>query len=759
MTLRLTIRAKLFLFILLAILVSFSILLFLTIRNIEVTLEEKISRDLETNLRFVRSQLFTGANQLKYALLLPAQRPQVKQDLAKRRQAELGDVLNSIHSSLPFLRFSAFVDRDGIVLARFDSEKIGDRFPLADLAATAFKKREPVLSCEQTPAAFLCGDNEQCRREHADAVTLFAAVAYPISSASGEILGALLAGVPITRDALFAYQPSDTFGHDLEVAITDEHLKIVGESQEEFSIPAASSTVIISRLAQGKTFRGEVRINDTIYTSAFEPIFNSRGILIGSLSVALSKTHFDALRQEYLGGIAIAALIGTFLSLLIAYLASRHVAVPLKELARGVQCIESGNLDYRVAIDENDEFGSLAQSFNRMADSLRERDATIKYKTFDLEMLNRCLHEMNELLESNVKERTTELEMEKNRLEAILASLAEGIVVTDREHRVILLNAAAQKIFGVAPYKVVGCKLEDLEVKGGLPLLVPFILAMSSGDHLAVGEKELDTSKAKLRIALSPLLDRSWEFAGVVTSIRDVTHEEAVDRMKTEFISTVSHELKTPLTSMKGSLQLILGRGEGLSEMERELIRVCLRNTDRLIRLISDILDISKIESGRVALSLKSEPVERLIRYSMEEIAGFARDHNVTVVYAGDGHVPPMLGDYDRLIQVLTNLLSNAVKFSPAGKTVTVSARREGDFVSISIHDEGTVIERDDRERLFQKFPQLKGAEAGERGGSGLGLAICKEIVELHHGKIYYQAGKGGGNSFTFTVPVSGRYA
>ncbi len=757
MTLRLTIRAKLFLFILLAILISYSILLFLAIRSSEATLEQKISRDLETNLRFVRSQLFTGANQLKYALLLPAGRPQVKGYMAQDNRQELAGVLNSIHDTFPLLRFSAFVDPRGTVLVRHGSTRSGYRFPLAELAEAANTKREPILSCEQAPAAFLCGDSAECTRSHAAGVSLLAAMAYPVVSDRGELLGALIAGVPISRDSLLAFQAGDTFDHDLEVAITDERLNSVGGVEEEFSVPAASSEAIRGRLAQGRTFRGEVRINGTVYTAAFEPIANSRGELIGSLSVALSNTYLRALREEYFGGIIISALIGTALSLLVAYLASRHLAVPLRELARGVQCIETGNLDYRVAIDEDDEFGSLAQSFNRMADALQERETTIKHKTFDLEMLNRCLHEMNELLESNVKERTAELEIEKNRLEAILASLAEGVVVTDRDHRVILLNAAAQKLFAVAPYKVIGRKVEELDVKGGLPLLVPSIIAMGSGDHLAVGEQDLDTGKAKLRVALSPLLDQSWEFAGVVSSIRDVTHEEAVDRMKTEFIATVSHELKTPLTSIKGSLQLILGRGESLTDMERELIRVCLRNTDRLIRLISDILDISKIESGRVALNLKTESVERLIRYAMDEIAVFARDHHVAVVQNVVGALPPVLGDFDRLIQVLTNLLSNAVKFSPEGKTVTVTARRDGDFVALTVHDEGAVIDRSDRDRLFHKFPQLKGSEAGERGGTGLGLAICKEILALHHGKIYYQAGNDGGNCFTFTVPVSGR--
>jgi signal transduction histidine kinase len=279
---------------------------------------------------------------------------------------------------------------------------------------------------------------------------------------------------------------------------------------------------------------------------------------------------------------------------------------------------------------------------------------------------------------------------------------------------------------------------------------------VKSEDLLVGNEKEVKVGKKKLRVSLSPFLDQSLDFAGVVMSIRDVTHEEEVDRMKTEFIATVSHELKTPLTSMKGSLQLILGKGEGLTETERELIRVCHRNTDRLIRLINDILDISKIEAGRVDLNLKPESISRLVAYSLEELATFARENGVTLESSMTSEGVPVLGDHDRLIQVLTNLLSNAVKFSPSGKTVTITAQRDGDFMQVSVIDEGKTIERADREMLFQKFPQLRGGQGKESGGTGLGLAICKEIVERHHGRISYQAGKTGGNIFSFTVPVCG---
>ncbi len=756
MNFHLSIRVKLFLSILLAILASYSILLFLTVRTIQNSLEEKIAKDLETNLRFVRYQFFSGANQLRYVLLFPSSRPHVKEYLQQRNGEELSGVLTNIRQALPFLPFAAFVDPQGRVLASLNNRVTVYPFEMAGLVQTAFRKRETVLSCELVTRNLFCQDRESCPAEKADDEIIVAAVAFPILDESGELLGALTAALPININNVIPSQIQEAFGHDLEAGITLKNLKIVSGSEENLVLPPASIDKILPVLHKGKTYRGEVRIGQNLYKAAFEPITNSQGDFIGSLSVALSKKHFYTMRRDYFGGIMAWAIFASLLSFLIAYFASRLLTAPLKELARGVRCIEDGNLDFRVANDATGEFGMLADSFNRMADALRERDVTIRNKTFDQEMLNRCLLEMNELLESNVKERTAELEIEKGRLEAILASMAEGVVVTDGDNRVILFNSAAQRIFGIAPYKMIGRPVEDIDVKGEFHQLVVGIRDVKTGDLLVEGEKELKVGKKKLRVSLSPFLDQAWEFAGVVMSIRDVTHEEAVDRMKTEFISTVSHELKTPLTSMKGSLQLILGRGEGVSETERELIRVCHRNTDRLIRLINDILDVSKIESGRADLTLKPQSTYRLVSYSLEEISGFAHEQGVSLVNDVDPEIVPVLGDHDRLIQVLTNLLSNAVKFSPPGKTVTVTARRISDFLEVSVIDQGKTIARCDRDKLFQKFPQLRGSDGGDGGGTGLGLAICKEIVELHHGKISYHAGNAGGNIFNFTVPVCG---
>lgn len=471
----------------------------------------------------------------------------------------------------------------------------------------------------------------------------------------------------------------------------------------------------------------------------------------------ISKEEIISVRERHLQSILLSAALGIFLSFLVAYLLARRLTGPVRELSHAAERIEVGDFAYRVGIGASDEFGRLAASFNKMAEALEERELTIKRKTLDLEILNRSLRELNEKLENKVAERTAALEMEKGRLEAILTSMAEGVLVTDQNNRIILFNPCAQKILDLPPSRVLGQHIDNACFLGGFCQLVGFIREMQAGDYLSEGREEhLEIRGKKLRVNMSPLLDKTWEFAGVVMSIRDVTLEEEVDRMKTEFISTVSHELKTPLTSIKGSLQIILHRGKELHDTERELLAVCQRNTDRLIRLISEILDISRIESGRIEFNFKPESINKLVSEAVEEMTGFASAHNVSLAETAGPDLQPVFADHDRLIQVITNLLSNAVKFSPEGEIVTVDTEKDGRYVAVSIIDHGKAIRKADRGKLFKKFQQINGHDSGEQGGTGLGLAICKEIIDKHHGRIFYRSRTGGGNIFTFTVPVYG---
>ncbi len=258
-------------------------------------------------------------------------------------------------------------------------------------------------------------------------------------------------------------------------------------------------------------------------------------------------------------------------------------------------------------------------------------------------------------------------------------------------------------------------------------------------------------------IRCSPIL-RQERVVGVVGVATDVTERLRAQRMKDEFVSIVSHELRTPLTSIRGSLGLLEGGVAGtLPPKAGELVRIARTNSDRLIRLINDILDLDKMEAGRLELRREAIEVGPLVEVVVAEMSGYAQQAGV-VVEAEVGPCEPVHGDRDRLAQVLVNLVSNAIKFSPEGERVRVRAQPSpspgSGRVRLSVTDQGPGIARADVPKLFQKFHQLDASDARRRGGSGLGLVIAKTLVEAHHGHIGVDSEIDRGSTFYFELPV-----
>lgn len=228
-----------------------------------------------------------------------------------------------------------------------------------------------------------------------------------------------------------------------------------------------------------------------------------------------------------------------------------------------------------------------------------------------------------------------------------------------------------------------------------------------------------------------------------------------VDRLKSEFVSMVSHELRTPLTSIKGSLGLILGGvcGEINGEV-RELLTIALNNSDRLIKLINDILDISKIEAGKLKMNLEPLDLSSLIQRCVQHLAGFAQERQITIYTAINGSLPLVKADRDQIERVVTNLLSNAIKFSEVGGLIRIWLERKPGWVIVRVRDHGIGIAPEDHQRIFDKFQQLQSGTNRKIGGTGLGLSICKAIVAEHHGQIGVESALGQGSTFYFSLPT-----
>ena len=238
----------------------------------------------------------------------------------------------------------------------------------------------------------------------------------------------------------------------------------------------------------------------------------------------------------------------------------------------------------------------------------------------------------------------------------------------------------------------------------------------------------------------------------LIGAMTDISERRAVDRMKDEFISTVSHELRTPLTSIRGALGLLSsGRLGTLPEKGKRLLEIASSNTDRLVRLINDILDIERIESGKVTLTKTRCDAEILARSAAEVVASLAERESISIVL--DTQPVELMADSDRMVQVLTNLLANAVKFSPSGSSVRLSVRAEGPDVVFAVADKGRGIPPDKVDTIFERFQQVDASDSRDKGGSGLGLAICRSIVRQHGGTIRVESTPGSGSTFVVSVP------
>ena len=275
------------------------------------------------------------------------------------------------------------------------------------------------------------------------------------------------------------------------------------------------------------------------------------------------------------------------------------------------------------------------------------------------------------------------------------------------------------------------------------------LMATSGEDTLY----RVDGSPFRVDYAITPILDHG-RLSGSVLSFRDISQRYALDRLKDEFISTVSHELRTPLTAIRGSLGLLShGSLVELNDKSANLLRIALANSDRLLRLINDILDLERMQSGRDRLVFKKVQLGQVIRQAMECIAPVADAAGVQLIQ--DSTQVQIAADPDRLAQVLTNLLSNAVKFSPRNSAVSVLIRPDLNGVTLSIVDAGRGVPADKLETIFGRFQQVDASDSRQKGGTGLGLAICRTIVHQHSGRIWAERNPVRGSTFRVYLPYN----
>jgi len=373
-------------------------------------------------------------------------------------------------------------------------------------------------------------------------------------------------------------------------------------------------------------------------------------------------------------------------------------------------------------------------------------------------------------IESTVQRVTDEFTREKTRLtnerertEGVMGTVAEGVVVVDELGNVLMMNPVAEEIYGVKLGECLGRPLW-LRVKEEQMVALAKDLTVPS-DRPTVTEVQLMASpdtKKTLRASTATIQDPQGRIVGMVSVLSDVTKFKELNRLQNEFMANVTHELRTPIHALKLALGAILeGSAGDVSREQKKMLGLAERNVERLARLIDDLLDFSKVEAG----SMEIRPqVMDLAPYLLEAVASldaWAKSRGIKLICEEVRNLPPVFGDSDRLLQVTLNILSNAVKFTPAGGMVMLRAKaaKDGDkmFVRVEVEDTGKGISKEDQQRIFERFVQLKQNEKVDVHGTGLGLSICKALVELHKGVLSLQSpppSKARGSLFSFTIPA-----
>lgn len=475
--------------------------------------------------------------------------------------------------------------------------------------------------------------------------------------------------------------------------------------------------------AQDYYFRRVRPVSDELRTLCFRLFeINQQGfarVQIQTHSLA-NQTAFASL---------MASIVGLILSIIATAWLIRSFITPAELLTDRVKQIGAGKVDLKIDVLSDDEIGQLSREFNKMTERLRQYD------------------EMN----------IDKILAEKRKSEVIVDSIADGLIMTDATLRVIHVNKVIADLFGIDELASIGKDLRAVIPDARLLGLISQS-ARANGElqeqSITFLQFERNGETLYFRPKLTTLRDREGRLFGIVALLQDITQFKELDRMKSEFIATVSHEFRTPVTSINMSIDILNQELLGpLTARQKDLVTSAKEDCHRLTKLARELLQLAKIESGRIQLHEEELQIAEVIGSSLHPLQIQFQEKNVRLVTDLQPDLPPLRADEQQVSWVITNLVTNALKHTPAGGTVTVSGRRDGESLRVEVQDTGVGIPREFLAKVFDKFVQVKQSSDTTPGSVGLGLAIAKEIVEMYGGRIWADSEVGKGSTFAFVLP------
>lgn len=466
------------------------------------------------------------------------------------------------------------------------------------------------------------------------------------------------------------------------------------------------------------------------YYIAITPLLSVSGntnTVVGAVYVkANMETVYDSINSVVVI-FATASLIATAIGMALAIVISRAITRPIDEMKKQTSRIARGDYSGQVRIYGQDELGQLAQAVNNLSVKIEEAQ------------------------ESS--------EAERRRLDSVLSHMSDGVIATDRRGNITIINEMASEDLNVNPDEVIGRSILDvLDIRSQYTLREilenqdEIILDLSDAEHEQI-----------LNAYFSLIQRESGFISGLVCVLHDVTEQQKIDRERRQFVSNVSHELRTPLTSMRSYIEALNDGAWKDPEVAPQFLKVTQDETDRMIRMINDLLSLSRMDSGRLQLELELVNLNELFNYILNRFDMMLdKDNNDTRDTKTKNYTIKrdftkrdlwVEIDTDKFIQVVDNIMNNAIKYSPDGGVITCRLLETHNHVILSITDQGLGIPKKDLNHVFDRFFRVDKARSRAQGGTGLGLAISKEVIALHHGKIWVDSIEGKGSTFYISLP------
>ncbi len=426
------------------------------------------------------------------------------------------------------------------------------------------------------------------------------------------------------------------------------------------------------------------------------------------------RTELDDLTWLLLSITIQAMLIGIVVSVILSIFLSKTMTNPIEKLITGAKKLATGNFDEKIAVESGDEIGNLTQTFNQMSNML--------------------------------KDTLEKVEEEKNKLSTLFLHMTDGVLAFEPNGKIINMNIKAEQMLGVT-YKE-ELWFSDIFKKIKLPKY--------ENEKEKYAETEYSVQNKTYRVLFAPLIaDKDGE-TGIIVVIYDITESKKLEDARREFVANVSHELRTPLTNIKSYTETILENKDYLDdETEDKFLGIISSETDRMTRIVRDLLTLSKLDHGKMDMNFKVLDVEKMLNNVYDTMVLEATNSNIKIEKKVQYNLRKILGDEDRMKQVMINIVSNAIKYTLPDKVVKIIAENEKEKVKIQIIDEGFGIPKEDLPRIFDRFYRVDKARSREKGGTGLGLAISKNIVEAHGGTIYIESVVEKGSVVTIYLPYT----